>query len=308
MKSGTNVKRTSLIGMLLFVTLQVVGVAAFTAPFVNQQKATSEALARANDAPLILGLTVLALLALPGVLRINARHVAILGMLCAVNAALRLAELTIIPLPGGFSPMFFLIIIVGYAYGAQFGFLFGAFSLLASALATGGVGPWLPFQMFGAGWMGLTAGLLRHLRRMNHRLLQPIFRKRQSRTGNKDSHIQYLIPKGHTISKIDLIYLLPFGFVWGLLYGAILNLYFWPLIDSGVSLSWEVGMGFSDTLSRYIAFYATTSLWWDIIRSIGNIALLLWLGVPLLHALQRFGQRFQFEVEPRFEPQLNASD
>ena len=32
-------------------------------------------------------------------------------------------------------------------------------TLFASALLTGGVGPWLPFQMLGAGWVGFVAGL-----------------------------------------------------------------------------------------------------------------------------------------------------
>ena len=50
------------------------------------------------------------------------------------------------------------LILGGYVFGARFGFLFGAFALLVSALITGGVGPWLPYQMFAAGWMGLSAG------------------------------------------------------------------------------------------------------------------------------------------------------
>src|SRR5699024_3033481 len=44
--------------------------------------------------------------------------------------------------------------------GAGFGFLVGVMPLVASALLTGGVGPWLPYQMLAAGWVGLGAGLL----------------------------------------------------------------------------------------------------------------------------------------------------
>ena len=36
----------------------------------------------------------------------------------------------------------------------------GCTSLFASALITGGVGPWMPYQMFGCAWVGLFAGLL----------------------------------------------------------------------------------------------------------------------------------------------------
>jgi len=34
----------------------------------------------------------------------------------------------------------------------------GALGILVSALATGGVGPWLPYQLFAAGWVGMGAG------------------------------------------------------------------------------------------------------------------------------------------------------
>jgi len=108
-------------------------------------------------------------------------------------------------------------------------------------------------------------------------------------------------------SKFDLALLLPFGFVWGLLYGALLNLYFWPLVDAGTGLSWQAGLGIGDALGRYIAFYVATSLWWDIASAIGNVALLAWLGPPILRALLRFGARFQFEVEPVFEKSAEAA-
>ena len=276
-------KTARLIGDGLFILIQIAGVAAFAYPFFFPGSGTSEAQARASDAPLILGVTMVALFALLGVMQINAKRIAVLGVLCAINAVLRLAETVIVPLPGGFSPVFLLIILVGYAYGARFGFLFGAFSLFTSALATGGVGPWLPFQMFGAGWVGLTAGWMSDLR------------SRIAGFGFPRSAIR------NPQSKIDLVLLLPFGFVWGLLFGAILNLYFWPLVDAGAGLSWQAGLGVGDGLARYAAFYVATSLWWDTLRSIGNMVLLAWLGMPILRALLRFRARFQFEVEPVYE-------
>ncbi len=281
---------------VLFVLTQLVGLAAFAYPFLRPQAAVNEAAARASDAPLILGVTLIALFALMAALHVNAKRVAVLGVLCAINAVLRLAETLILPLPGGFSPVFLLIILAGYAYGARFGFLFGAFSLLTSALASGGVGPWLPFQMFGAGWVGLTAGVLSKLRSGigsgQASNLQP-FDSAQGRPPT--SNLQ------PPTSKYDLVLLLPFGFVWGFLYGAILNLYFWPLVDAGAGLSWQAGVGIGDALARYASFYAATSLWWDAVGAIGNVALLLWLGLPILRALWRFGARFQFEVVPVFE-------
>ncbi|HLF27278.1 MAG TPA: ECF transporter S component [Anaerolineae bacterium] len=271
------------LGDVLFIAVQLVGLAAFVYPFVYPQAAAGEATARAGDAPLILGVMLVALFALLGALRIDAKRIAVLGVLCAINAVLRLAETIVLPLPGGFSPVFLLIILVGYAYGARFGFLFGAFSLLVSALVTAGVGPWLPFEMFGAGWVGLTAGMLGKLRMKNG----------EWRKGNSQFSILH--------SPFDLLLLLPFGFLWGFLYGALLNLYFWPIVDAGAGLSWQAGLGLGATLGRYAAFYAATSLWWDVASALGNTALLAWLGLPILRALRRFGARFRFEVEPVFE-------
>ena len=38
--------------------------------------------------------------------------------------------------------------------------MLGNTTMFASAILTGGVGPWLPFQMLAAGWVGLGAGVL----------------------------------------------------------------------------------------------------------------------------------------------------
>ena len=297
-------KAPHLFGDALFLVIQIVGVAAFAFPFVRPQPAAGEAAARASDAPFILGVSLIALFALLGALRVNAKRIAVLGVLCAINAVLRLAETLVLPLPGGFSPVFLLIILVGYAYGARFGFLFGAFSLLTSALASGGVGPWLPFQMFGGGWVGLTAGLLGKLRLGIGDLRSWIVESRLPISNLQSSTSNFQLPTSNLqppTSNLDLALLLPFGFIWGFLYGAILNLYFWPLVDAGAGLSWQAGLGIGDALGRYAVFYVATSLWWDMVSAIGNVVLLAWLGLPILRALRRFGARFQFEVKTVFE-------
>ena len=79
-----------------------------------------------------------------------------LGVLSAIGAALR-------PLGAGMAgieTVFFLLVLAGRVYGPGFGFVLGTTTLFASALLTGGVGPWLPFQMLAAAWVGLGAGLL----------------------------------------------------------------------------------------------------------------------------------------------------
>ena len=87
---------------------------------------------------------------------LDAKAVAMLGVLAAVGAALR-------PLgagTAGMEPMFFLMVLSGRVLGPGFGFVLGSVTMFASALLTGGVGPWMPFQMLAMGWFTMGAGLL----------------------------------------------------------------------------------------------------------------------------------------------------
>lgn len=187
------------------------------------------------------------------------KMVALLGVLVAVDATLRL-----IPTLLGASPIFLLIILVGYAYRASFGFLMGALTLFASALLTGGLGPWLPYQILGAGWVGMTAGML----------------PRGSDSGNRR----------------EIVALAIFGGAWGFLYGAILNLMEWPYaapgLDARAGLFWVPGMSFGETTAAYWRYYLTTSLVYDAFRAGANIVLVLALGRPLLRLLDRYRSRF----------------
>ena len=64
----------------------------------------------------------------------------------------------------GIETVFFLLVLAGRVFGPGFGFAPGCTSLFASALLTGAVGPWLPYQIFGSAWIGMLAGLLPPLR------------------------------------------------------------------------------------------------------------------------------------------------
>ena len=192
----------------------------------------------------------------------TSRHLALLGALVAVDASLRL-----MPTLLGASPIFLLIILVGYCYGARFGFLMGAMTLLISALITGGLGPWLPYQMLGAGWIGMTAGWL----------------PRRKQSGGWQ----------------ELAMLAVFGAFWGFLYGAILNLMEWPYAAPGLQeqagLYWTPGMGFAETVATYSRYYLTTSLVYDSFRAIANVALVLILGRPVVRLLDRYRSRFTWQ-------------
>jgi energy-coupling factor transport system substrate-specific component len=186
-------------------------------------------------------------------------------MLVSMNAILRFAEVAM-PGPGGFSPIFFLIVLTGYTYGGGFGFLMGAMTLLVSALITAGVGPWLPYQMFTAGWVGMSAALCRPL-------------------------VSWL---GWHAEWPEVVILAGFNGIWGLLYGAIMNVWFWPFAIGPAEQHWQPGMAWTDAIGHYALFYAATSLAWDAMRLLGNVILTLSFGLPTLRALRRFQRRFDF--------------
>ncbi len=91
-----------------------------------------------------------------GTRQLDSRGVALLAAIAAIDTVLRLAVIEGI---GGFSPIYFLVLCAGYVFGPTYGFLAGALSILVSAMVGGGVGPWVPYQVFAIGWVGALAGL-----------------------------------------------------------------------------------------------------------------------------------------------------
>ncbi len=288
---GTRHRGARWIGRALLAVASLTGLAAFFYPFfwphVTQVSRTQAVQAHAGDAPLLF--TLLVLLALTVLLAeleseaMTTREVALLGVLVAFNAALRLAEtVTAFLNLGGFSPVFVLIILGGYVYGSRFGFLLGALSLLVGGMLTGGVGPWLPFQMVAAGWVGLTSGWVPALLR---------FRPARDRL----------------VRRREVMVLAAFGGAWGYVYGFLMNLYFWPFV-SGEGMYWRPGMGWQETLGRYLLFYVATSLAWDTARAVGNVLLIALLGEALLKALRRFHLRFSPLAPEGWSPPVAGSD
>jgi len=266
MSLATSVLLRRGLSAMILTLATLLGIGAFLYPFllVPRQGARSS-MTRLADAPftfvILLGLCLVVVVANLETRQMNSKIVAVLGILVAINSVLRL-----IPGPAGFTAMLFLPILCGYVYGADFGFLLGAISFLISAIVTGGLGPWLPYQMFSAGWMGMASAWLPQLRRFG---------------------------------RAEVILLGLWGALLGFVFGAIMNLWFWPyMVDVGQSgVYWEPGAALWHTLGRYAAFYVTTSLWWDMGRAGGNLLLILFFGGPVLHLLRRFQRRFQFIAE-----------
>lgn len=243
---------------LAYVLLAVVGAGAFLYPFWLPSEVLPER-AHAGDAPLVAALVgLLAVTALILEVRrgtMNGLTIALLGVLGASAGLLRLVDL-----PGGGSGIFFLVVLAGAAFGPRFGLLLGLIAMSTSAVLTGGLGPWLPFQMLGLAWMGAGAGLLG---RVTRRLPQPA----------------------------EVAALAVYGWGWGFLYGAILNLWFWPFAPGQGPLSWRPGAGFGDTLQRYWSFYLVTSAGWDAAGALANAVLIALTGTALLSALRRLAPR-----------------
>ena len=216
-----------------------------------------------------MALTVAAILALVlvgvGTQGLDNRRLALLAVIAALDTGLRLALVTGI---AGFTPIFFLILCAGYVYGSSFGFLAGSVALLVSALVTGGVGPWLPYEMFAAGWVGAAAGLV--------------------------SPSKTRLP-----GRRDILFLALTGLFLGYAYGAATDVYDWSVFYRGVpGLGWTPGINAGEALSRFVRFYIVTSLAWDSFRAAGNFVMVLALGPPVLAAMSRFRSRFTLVVEP----------
>ena len=257
----------------LLLVVSLIGVASFLYPFFLPALAGVGARSARGGIEVPLVFTALGLACLLVILlevqgragigdRGASKLVALLGILVAVDATLRLAPSLL-----GASPIFLLILLVGFAYGAELGFLMGALTLFVSAIITGGLGPWLPYQMLGAGWVGMTAGWLPRI--------------------------------GEPGGRRELVVLATFGGLWGFLYGGILNLMEWPFAAPGLGeragLYWAPGMGFGETVVTYLRFYAASSLVYDAFRAGANVLLVLALGRPLLRLLDRYRDRFTWE-------------
>lgn len=229
---------------LLLALISGTGLLAFAYPFfLAILPQTNSIDVRASDAPIVFGIVMpLLLLLIVAELtsrQMNAKIVAVLGVLTAINAVLRF------PAGIGDSPTFFFLpILLGYAYGARFGFLHGTLSLFVSALLTVGVGPWLPFQMLAMGWLGMGGASLRLLR----------------------------LPAG---SQREVLGLACYGYIGCMLFRALMNIYFWPFQTGDTGRSWQPGLALSVTLQRYWAFYVLSgSLAWDTLRAVSTTALI----------------------------------
>ena len=229
----------------------VAGLLAFGWPLILSP---GSGLEHSTDAPLVLAGLLVAVLGVVFVSLsdggIDVKAVAVLGLLSAVGAVLR-------PLSAGTAGVeliFVVIVLGGRVFGPGFGFALGSTTVFASALLTGGVGPWMPFQMLAASWVGLGAGLLPRR------------------------------PRGRN----EVVLLVGYGAVAALAFGVAMNLSFWPFqLGTGTSLSFVPGAALDTNLHRFVLYSAATSLGWDLGRAVTTGLGLALVGGPILVALRR---------------------
>lgn len=188
---------------------------------------------------------------------LDAKSVALLGVLAALISALR-------PLGAGavgIEPMWFVLILSARVFGSTFGFLLGIVSMFASALLTGGIGPWLGYQIFAAAWIGLIAGFL---------------------------------PK-NIRGKKEIVMLIVYGAISAELFGILMDLQFWPwALGANTQLSYIAGGSLSENFSRFFTFHFATSMAWDVPRAIFTVFLISFTGTSVLSALRRTHTRAAF--------------
>ena len=262
MSAGPVAVRVLLRARIALVLAAVIGLIAFLWPFLVAPGKFGSSYAP----PLIFGVLLILVLAVVfaeiaggGV---DAKALAMLGVLSAVTAALR-------PLgagTAGIETVFFVLVLAGRVFGPGFGFTLGCTSLFASALITGGVGPWLPYQMFGCAFVGLLAGVLPPVR-----------------------------------GRAEILLLAGYGAVSGYLFGLLLNLSFWPFsLDPNSSIAYLPGLPFSQQWHRYLVFDATTSLGWDTGRAVTTFVCVLLAGPATLVTFRRAARRANFQAPARF--------
>ncbi|GDX21508.1 ABC transporter permease [Actinomycetes bacterium] len=201
---------------------------------------------------------------------LDAKSVALLGVLSALIAALR-------PLGAGavgIEPMWFILILSARVFGPSFGFILGLTSMFVSALLTGGVGPWLGYQVFAAAWIGMAAGML---------------------GGNK--------LRGW--KEISL--LIFFGIIAAQIFGILMDLQFWPwALGADTQLSYLANGAISENLSRFFIFHFASAMAWDIPRAIFTALLLALSGSGVLSALRRTKTRAAFLQPIEFNERTKA--
>lgn len=191
--------------------------------------------------------------------KLDARRIAILGLLISLNSVIRLMGAGV----SGIETVFFLIVLGAFVFGSGFGFMLGTGSLLVSALLGAGVGPWLPFQMMAAGLVGIGAGA---------------------------------VAKIGVSRRYELTALALYSVIASFAYGSLMTMWNWPFLAGvGSSLSYVPGAPLMENLMTFVRYEIFTGgLIWDLGRAITTVALIALTGKTLLATLRRAANKVEF--------------
>ena len=200
---------------------------------------------------------------------LDSKSVALLAVLSALIAALRPMGTGAV----GIEPMWFVLILAARVFGASFGFLLGTISMFLSAILTGGLGPWVAYQSFAAGWIGLGVAL---------------------------------IPK-KVKGKIEIAALACYGIIAAEFFGIAMDLQFWPwTLGADTQLSYRAGAPLGENFSHFISYHFLSSMAWDIPRAVFTASLILLTAKPVLHTLRRAHTRAAFMTPIEFIERVKA--
>ncbi len=201
--------------------------------------------------------------------RLDAKSVALLGVLAALTAAMR-------PMgagAAGIEPMWFILILSARVFGPSFGFVLGILSMFVSAFLTGGFGPWLAYQMFAAGWIGLAAGALPQ--RLGKNLIR---------------------------GKRELFLLVLFGIFAAFAFGLLMDLQFWPwVLGSQTQISYSPTASMGTNFHHFIIYHFASSMAWDVPRAILTATLTILTAPAILFALRRTQRKASFVTPIEFK-------
>ena len=245
----------SLISKLSIAIAGVASLLMFSWPLFITSNISTEATTAQTVFILLMPLTLIIVLIEFATGDISSKHLALLGVLIALNAVIRLLGAG----TAGIETAFFLVILGAYVFGSGFGFILGAGSIFVSALLTGGIGPWLPFQMMGAALIGLGAGLIPHA----------------------------------TKKWLEKLNLIVYAVIASFTYGALMTLWNWPyLAGTGTQISYVAGAPLVDNLTKFLQYEIVTGgLIWDTGRAITTSVLILLTGSALIATLSRAATR-----------------
>ena len=147
-----------------------------------------------------------------------------ISLIALLGTAAAVSRLPFASLPG-IQPTSFIIFMTALVFGVETGFMVGAFAAIISNLFLG-QGPWTPWQIFAWGMMGASTGLWRNQWWMISRIGKSLY-----------------------------------GFLWGVIFGWIMNL--WVVIGFLEAVNW-----------RTAAAVFAASFYFDLVHGISNGILL----------------------------------